>query len=547
MTKLNRRIFLRGLGGAVVAAPFLSSIGERSARASFIAPRRTIVMFTHYGCITNNWFPAKLDGELTAEDLLPTSLAALAPFAKKLLMPRGIRTMNEWTANNKGAGYGRGQGNDYHTQVTGSAFTCQPVTPNSNDPFSFNTATKFNCLPIGPSLDHVMAKQLSPAGVPLFMNVSGVVTEGAQQAISFSKGEEIFHPIKAAEAFSQLTGLLNPDAPINADSWALAKGKAITDLVKDDLTSLARKDMSKSDKDKLAAWMELTNELGHVVAAQRCDPELAMRLGASNPIATGTQGDVVTRKVNDSMDNADVYLAIAALTAACNANPVTWLKFPGNFTYSGLGINADSDNLSHRLDSANTSGPCYPNVLEILRKIDSYYAQKFAKLVGMLDSINEGDRTLLDNSAVVWMNECSDGCAHNLNNAPIIQAGSGGGYFKTGKIIHLDAASGATAEQMLGRSTSQCAVGTDMMVDGINQGTGTDPKYGNAPVNKYFCNLMNAMGLKADAQGFPAKDGPASEVTHYGYSDRTEDFCGGAGAVPDATIHDPGGFDLLKA
>jgi hypothetical protein len=66
-------------------------------------------------------------------------------------------------------------------------------------------------------------------------------------------------------------------------------------------------------------------------------------------------------------------------------------------------------------------------------------------------------------------------------------------------------------------------------------------------VNKYFCNIMNAMGLKADAQGFPAKDGPASEVTHYGYSDLTEDFCGGAGAVPDAGIHNPGGFDLLKA
>src|SRR5437868_123339 len=108
MTNLNRRIFLRGLGGAVVAAPFLGSMFERSARAN-AAPKRTIVMFTPYGCITNRWFPAKLDGDLTAEDLKPTSLA---PFAKKLLMPRGIRTMNEWTANNTGPGHGRGQGND---------------------------------------------------------------------------------------------------------------------------------------------------------------------------------------------------------------------------------------------------------------------------------------------------------------------------------------------------------------------------------------------------------------------------------------------------
>ena len=34
MTKhMNRRIFLRGLGGAIVAAPFLGSIAERAAKA----------------------------------------------------------------------------------------------------------------------------------------------------------------------------------------------------------------------------------------------------------------------------------------------------------------------------------------------------------------------------------------------------------------------------------------------------------------------------------------------------------------------------------
>jgi hypothetical protein len=75
--------------------------------------------------------------------------------------------MNEWTASNHGAGKGRGQGNDSHTQIVGSLFTCQPVTPNSDDPFSFE-APKFNAKPVGPSLDHVMAKQLSPNGSQLF-------------------------------------------------------------------------------------------------------------------------------------------------------------------------------------------------------------------------------------------------------------------------------------------------------------------------------------------------------------------------------------------
>jgi hypothetical protein len=541
----NRRILLRGLGGAVVAAPFLSSIWQRSAKAqAATAPKRTIVMFTHYGCITNKWFPAKLSGELSAADLMATSLAPLAPFAKKLLLPRGIRTMNEWTASNTGAGKGRGQGNDSHTQIAGSIFTCQPVTPNSNSPFSFGDP-KFKAMPVGPSLDHVMAKQLSPQGTPLFMNVAGQSREGAQSAISYSAAETIFPALTATQAFSDLTGLFKQGTPMNEDTWAVAKGKAITDIVKGDLGRLMSMDMSKDDKDKLAAWMELANQVGGIVASAQCNQELAMQLGASNK--PGTMGDdALTRKVSDGMDNADLYSAIAALTAACNANPVIFLKYPNNFVFSGLGINADAHNQSHRLDNAGMQGACVPNAVQNLLKIDGYYAQKFANLVKYLDSMGEGDGTVLDNSVAIWMNEMSDGNAHNLNNSPIIQAGSGGGYFKTGQIINLDA-SGATAEQMLGRSLAQCVDGAPQTSDGVSQATGTDPKYGNAPVNKYFCNIMTAMGMKADATGYPAKDGPASEVTHFGYSDKTEDFCGGLNAVQGATIHSPGGFTELKA
>ncbi len=305
---------MRGVGGAVVMAPFLGSLFERSARASS-APKRTIVMFTPDGCITNKWFPAKLDGDLTAEDLKPTSLAPLAPFAKKLLIPRGIRTMNEWTAQNKGPGHGRGQGNDVHTQVMGAAFTCQPVSPNSNDPFSFNSATKFNARAVGPSLDHVIAEQLSREGLPLLMNVAGYKRLSSPDAISYSAAETIFSPLPAQQAFSQLTGL-SASGPPNADTWAVTKGKRIADIVKDDLSRLSRRDMSKADREKLGAWLELINHIGGVFGAVQCSQEVATKLGASNPLASSGEGDVITRKVNGSLDNADVHSAIAALLSS---------------------------------------------------------------------------------------------------------------------------------------------------------------------------------------------------------------------------------------
>jgi hypothetical protein len=539
MTKpINRRIFLRGLGGACVAAPFLGSLAGRAAKAQAAgAPKRLIVMFTHYGCLTTKFFPAKSHGPLTAADLESTTLKPLAPYVDKLLLPRGIRGMNEWTS-----GLVRGQGNDPHTQVGGSFFTCQPVTPNSDDPFSFDAATKVNAMPTGPSLDHVAARQLSPEGIPLFMRVANVAARPSS-AISYSGPEEIFPGLgDTSQIYNGLTGLFDAGAPMTPDSYQAIKGKSVIDLIRDDLDTLERFDMSQSDKLKLAAWKEALSQTGTVVASAQCNAELAAKLGANaRPMGMGMGGgDAVTAKVTDTMDGADIYANLAVLAAVCNANPVIFIKYPGNYVYSGLGLTLESHSASHRLNNANMSGTCVEGVLGMITKIDEYYAKKFAYLVGQLNSINEGDGTLLDNTATVWFQEMSDGNAHNLNNLPIVHAGSAGGYFKTGQSVNVEDGSDSLSR---GNSESQCT-GDNNDVNGVNQGTGTPSTVANAPINKYFVNLMNAIGVKAGADGFPAPGGTA-EVTHYGKYDRTEDFVGG-GTKP-AKINSPGGFDALKA
>jgi hypothetical protein len=275
MTKQpNRRIFLRGLGGAIVAAPFLSSLAQHTAVAQSSAPagvpKRLIVMFTHYGCVTTRFFPAKAHGMLSAADLEPTTLKHLAPYAAKLLIPRGIRAMNEWTSS-----MARGQGNDPHTQVAGSFLTCQPVTPNSDDPFSFDEATKFNAKPIGRSLDHVVAEQINASGSPLYMRV-GNVGENTMSALSYSGPEQNFPGVGSpAQVFSSLTGLFKDDQPTSPDTYRAIRGKSVIDLVKTDLETLERFDMSQADKQKLAAWKELLHQTGGMVASAQCNEELA--------------------------------------------------------------------------------------------------------------------------------------------------------------------------------------------------------------------------------------------------------------------------------
>jgi hypothetical protein len=204
-------------------------------------------------------------------------------------------------------------------------------------------------------------------------------------------------------------------------------------------------------------------------------------------------------------------------------------------------LETEADSLAHRIGNAGSQGVCVAGIVDMILKIDDYYARKFAHLVGLLNSIEEGDRKVLDNTATVWLMDNSDGCARNLNNIPILQAGSCGDYFKTGWAVNVDDGS---ADLSTGNSEIACAEGMPQEVNAIDQATGTDPSLANAPINKYYCNLMNALGVMGGEDGFPARGG-TGPVTKYGRYDRTEDFIGGD--VNPPTIHNPGEFTALKA
>ncbi|KYF53321.1 hypothetical protein BE04_45850 [Sorangium cellulosum] len=76
------------------------------------------------------------------------------------------------------------------------------------------------------------------------------------------------------------------------------------------------------------------------------------------------------------------------------------------------------------------------------------------------------------------------------------------------------------------------------------KGLGMTQESASLSGHKYFCSLMNALGVKAGPDGFPAPGG-SGPVTHFGMYDRMEDFIGGG--IHPPTIHDPGEFTALKA
>lgn len=547
MTYMNRRIFLRGLGGATVAAPFLSSVAERSARAAGLAasgpPRRLVLYFTHYGCITDRWFPTTSHGPLTAANFTGKSTEMLGEFASKMLVPRGIRAMNQWDSSGR-----LGQQNDPHTQVTGSYFTCVPVAPDGSCSGNANNCiipdsnqAKNNARPIGRSIDHIAAEQLNQNGdpTPLVLKIGGS-RDNDMSEISYSAPDTPFAGQGSVGAvFNTLTDLFGGTS-MTPDTYQVARGKSVIDIVADDLSTLKRFDMSQADRQKLDAWTELLHSTGNAVAGQECTQATADALGLPGGGGGGGGGgpggqDITSPEVTDLMMN------LAVLALLCDANRVVLMKYPPNYLFSGLGHGTEHHGLSHRIGSAFMGGGCEGGVIDALTEIDRFHAEKFAHLVRTMDSFNEGDGTLLDNTATVWFQELSDGNAHNLNNMPIMQVGGCGGYFKVGQAVNVEDGS-ATLSQ--GNSAGDCDDGN---TEAINQGShpaGTPNDVANQPINKYFCNLLNAVGVKANAEGYPELGG-TEEVRRFGKFDDSSLFKGGIDR-PSEFVNE-GEFAELKA
>jgi hypothetical protein len=496
---LNRRLFLRGVGGITLAAPWLGSLHEARGQTP-TPPKRLVIFYTHNGCLTDRWFPKVEDGPLTAADLTGT-LAPLASFAPKLLVPRGFRSMNQ---------FGKGQSIDPHDQACGSKLTCAPLNDDTNR------------YPKAESLDHTIAKLINPnQGAPLVLSVGAASTK-IKEVISFSAANTPFPAnVNPQTVFNALTlgGGTTPTpttsgpTPSPEVDYRVKRGESVIDLVGGQLSRLQQAKMSSADQNRIQNWLDLLRDTevgvggmssggsGTTTSPVACTSDTAAKLGvtassltAASPTGaitpgvfsgggapTGSEGD---KNLATSFTlGGDMMMNLIALNMICDANRVLTLLYPGYvvFNWDGIMDTTDHHSISHRTGSIIVTGKCLDDVLDHINRIDQWYAGKFAKLVGLLDGIDEGNGTLLDNTATMWLPELSDGAAHNLNNLPILIAGSAGGYLKQGAAVNVEGAPiGA------GNSDNSCQNGTN--------GSDTGSTNGNVPINKLYVTLMNAVG-----------------------------------------------------
>ena len=129
---------------------------------------------------------------------------------------------------------------------------------------------------------------------------------------------------------------------------------------------------------------------------------------------------------------------IIAAAFACDLTRTSSLQIGVCDGFGDIGGYANQHNTTH-----NSGSGASQTTLDDHKKWDRYYADHFAYLLGKLDSIKEGNGTLLDNTLIVFGTDTTTGRtfsnpgAHAFYRFPLWLAGGGNFAFKTGRYLKL--------------------------------------------------------------------------------------------------------------
>jgi hypothetical protein len=408
--KLRRRDFL-GAATAGALAPFVPFLNRR-AEADGAFPKRLLMVFSGNGTLEDQFWPVGDGANFTFK---PGSITEpLAPFAKKLIFPRGLHRKT--------------MGSGAHEQNIGGLWTgCGLVSG-----FGY---------PSGPSIDQVIVQAMNPTTTFKSLQFGcqcDSFNPGGNKAVlkcmTYSASNAALKPEDDPMAmFAKLmlpaTGGTVTD-PNNAAELAKlrARRKSVIDAVMGDLKSLSTS-IDSDDRQKLDQ---------HLQSISNIEKRLDMPVTPGVDTVGCRAPDVSKAMFNATAlaDNAnfptilDVQNRLAVAALACDRTRIASVQWSRSFSpikHTWVGVTTDHHTISHKTDAGS---------IDSLHKINRWYGERLAELLGYLDSIKEGNGTLLDNTIVIWGNEAATGL-HNPNPGITVLAGGGGGLLKTGQNIDL--------------------------------------------------------------------------------------------------------------
>lgn len=459
--RFTRRNLLRGSLGATALIPLLDA--RRVTGQSAAAPTRLVVIHTPNGTRNALYWPTGTETNFT----LPTLTAPLNAFKSKLTFLKGIR-LNDALQN----GALGGTVGSEHARGTGGMLTGRPLKSGTQfKSFGFEKPTTSGW-GSGQSLDQFLAEKLAPKTTFKSLQLGVHVRDTEVRArIAYAAADQPIPPREdPKDVFTALFGNMTsggtgttPDAALTR-LWA--QRKSVFDQTTSEITRL-KGILGTEDVKKLDAHLSAVRDIEMRMTGQTG--------GGGTPTPTGVCAPPTMKDVDIKVDDqyalaGQLQMDLASAALACDQTRILtlqWSYSESEHTFQPLSVSGTHHVISH--DFA-TSGANYDGY----NKIQTWYAQQVAYFLGKLDAIKEGDRTLLDNTVVLWATEIGEASSHDLTMMPYMLAGSAGGKIRAGR--YLDMSSNRQDNNQLLVSLAQAMGASDVTSFGDPSGkTGTLP------------------------------------------------------------------------
>ncbi|HZV04789.1 MAG TPA: DUF1552 domain-containing protein [Gemmataceae bacterium] len=394
--KPSRRTMLKGIG-VTMALPWLESIPffASEGASSATAPKRFAVLFMGNGICPPHWW-AKGTG---ADMELGKCLQPLAPFRSRLNVISGL-------FNKAATGVG------IHPGQTGNILSGAALQ-------------KGAVLRGGVSVDQVLARQFGE--------------ETAQPSLVLGCEQPItgYHETNFSMAYSSHISWQDANSPVPMevypslafdslfDNQGSRRTVSILDRVKDQAAALQHQ-VSSSDRAKLDEYLTSVREVEKRVERTRTVQKRAEEKARDRGQRTITMRRPDNGLPEDIREHMRLMCDIIALAFQTDKTRIATLLLCRDL--SGLFYPFLDVRTAHHPTSHSDHSDAY-------ERVTRYYVGQLAYLAERLAAMPEGDKTVLDNSCLMFLSNMWSGSRHDSSKLPVLLVGGLGGTLATGRVL----------------------------------------------------------------------------------------------------------------
>jgi hypothetical protein len=506
MNRFNRRNFLRQLGVSAATVPFVVGLDSLYAKADVPAAskKRFIFMYSPNGNLYYSW-RLRVQGPdvdisdgkaLSAPNLI---LKPLQPNASKLLVLDRLSWISARPIYNTGTGSADGKDHPGgHQKGMGSLLTGRQLIGGAS---TTGDAGLANGISIDQTLaTTVFAGKVKFPSIEVGVQVNETLTDRyVDKRVSYDGPAKPRTPNN--DPFALFTTVFgSPSGDSKANSMRAFIDKSVLDSAVGDFARLQPK-LSSADQKLLQQ---------HADSIRGIEKQFSTVVDCGMIMAPAAQPGVTTSDAAAThkwaMTPANYPLVGSMMTdiivqaVACGLTNVVTFQWANSESDMQLPWIKEIDYTTNHSGHHGMSHARDPNLVYI----DQWYATQFNALIEKFKAVPDSGTsgTLLDNSLLMWSSCLGDASAHQSNNAPVVLAGTNGGYFKTGRNIQFNSV--YTPAQWAGdplgpTDGAKLTAAADAVRSGDQKTVGT-PDLSNSDL---MVSILNSFGVQTDTFGDP--------------------------------------------